>query len=242
MSKKASGIFGQQFQRGAGKEPGKLTAFLAARRQAALGPVAALSAVPGSVTHGRTVGMNDVVDVHRPVAGDVIELILADHELFELLLRKLRDASSDRAAVRDALANVLVAHAEAEEKYVYPKLRKRSAVGAHEAEHSEEEHAEGHEALLKVLELKGTGTKAFDDAVEELSATLNHHMVEEELTILNPAREEVGEAARAQLGLDFLTERNAQLDADCGRIENVRAIVARDADKGLLDEEDEGEE
>jgi hypothetical protein len=41
--------------------------------------------------------MNHVVDVHRPASGDVIDLILEDHRLFEELLRNLRDASSDRA-------------------------------------------------------------------------------------------------------------------------------------------------
>ncbi len=179
--------------------------------------------------------MNHVVDVHRPVSGDVIDLILDDHRLFEELLRNLRDASSDRATVRDALAAVLVAHAEAEEKYVYPKLRKRAAVGAHEAEHGAEEHAEGHEALLKVLELKGTDSQAFDDAVEELSQTLNHHLVEEELTILNPARSELGTRARAELGEAFLKERNRQIDADCGSLANVRALVARSRREGKLD-------
>ena len=184
---------------------------------------------------GRTVRMTDVVDVHRPVSGDVIDLILADHALFELLLRQLRDASADRDAVRGALANVLVAHAEAEEKFVYPKLRKRSAVGAHEAEHGAEEHAEGHEALLKVLELKGTDTKAFDDAVEELSAKVNHHLVEEELTILNPARSELGSRARADLGAEFVRERNRQIDDNCGTLTNVRALVARSRREGKLD-------
>ena len=45
---------------------------------------------------------------------------------------------------------------------------------------------------------------------------VNHHLTEEELTILNPAREEVGEQVRAELGEAFATERNPQLDADCG--------------------------
>ena len=162
------------------------------------------------------------LDLGRPVAGDVVELILEDHRRFETLLRQLRDSSSDRDAVRQAFAALHVAHAEAEEKHVYPTLRKKRAITAHEEEHGEEEHAEGNEALLAVLELKGTDTQAFDDAVEELAKKVNHHLTEEELTILNPAREEVSERAKAELGLDFATERNAQLDADCGRIENVR--------------------
>ena len=177
------------------------------------------------------------IDLGRPVQGDVVELILDDHRRFETLLRDLRDSSSDRDAVRRAFAALHVAHAEAEEKHVYPKLRKKHAVGAHEAEHGEEEHAEGHEALLAVLELKGTDTQAFDDAVEELAKVVNHHLTEEELTILNPAREEVGPQVRAELGEQFATERNAQIDADCGTLTNVRKIVAAARKEGLLDDE-----
>ncbi len=179
------------------------------------------------------------LDLGRPIAGDVVELILDDHRRFEELLRTLRDASSDRDAVRRAFAALHVAHAEAEEQEVYPTLRRKRAVSAHEAEHGEHEHAEGNEALLAVLELKGTDTDAFDDAVEELARVVNHHLTEEELTILNPAREEVSERARAELGLAFVRVRNAQLDDDCGRLENVRRIVARAARRGLLDEDDD---
>lgn len=174
------------------------------------------------------------IDLGRPVSGDVVELILDDHRRFETLLRDLRDSTSDRDAVRHAFATLHVAHAEAEEKYVYPKLRRKDAITEHEAEHGEEEHAEGHEALLAVLELKGTDTQAFDDAVEELATALNHHLTEEELTILNPAREDVAEDVRRQLGHAFAEERNRQLDADCGRVENVRNIVARAGREGLL--------
>src|SRR6478736_4800866 len=181
------------------------------------------------------------IDLGRPVQGDVVELILDDHRRFETLLRDLRDSSSDRDAVRRAFATLHVAHAEAEEKYVYPSLRKKRAVGEHEAEHGEEEHAEGNQALLAVLELKGTDTQAFDDAVEELARVVNHHLTEEELTILNPAREEVGPRVRADLGALFVAERNRQIDDNCGTITNVRKIVARDRKQGKLDEDGEDE-
>jgi hypothetical protein len=183
--------------------------------------------------------MSTPIELGRPVSGDVIELILEDHRRFEHLLRQLRDSSADRDAVRHALSALHVAHAEAEEKFVYPALRRKDAIDEHEAEHGEEEHAEGNEKLLKVLELEGTDTQAFDDAVEELATALNHHLTEEELTILNPAREEVPENVRAELGEKFATERNAQIDADCGRIENVRRLVEAAEKEGLLDDEDE---
>ncbi len=182
--------------------------------------------------------MSTPIELGRPVSGDVIELILEDHRRFEHLLRQLRDSSADRDAVRHALAALHVAHAEAEEKFVYPALRRKDAIDEHEAEHGQEEHAEGNEKLLKVLELKGTDTQAFDDAVEELATALNHHLTEEELTILNPAREEVSEKVRAELGERFATERNAQIDADCGRIENVRRLVEEAEKEGLLEDEE----
>jgi hemerythrin superfamily protein len=183
-----------------------------------------------------------VIDLGRPVQGDVVDLILDDHRRFETLLRDLRDSSSDRHAVRRAFAALHVAHAEAEEKYVYPKLRRKRAVGEHEAEHGQEEHAEGHAALLKVLELKGTDTQAFDDAVEELARVVNHHLTEEELTILNPARDEVGPEVRAQLGDEFATERNRQLDDNCGTLTNVRRIVSDARSRGLRDDGEDDED
>jgi hypothetical protein len=176
------------------------------------------------------------IDLGRPVSGDVIDLILDDHRLFESLLRDLRDTSNDRDAVRQAFATLHVAHAEAEEKHVYPKLRRKDAIGEHEAEHGQEEHAEGHEALLAVLELKGTDTQAFDDAVEKLTAAVSHHLAEEELTILNPAREEVGPQVRAELGEQFASERNAQVDAGCGSVDNVRRIVEAARKSGVLED------
>lgn len=141
------------------------------------------------------------IDLGRPVAGDVVELILDDHRRFETLLRQLRDSSTDRDTIRTAFAARHVAHAEAEEKHVYPVLRKRRAIGEHEREHGEEE-----------------------------------------LTILNPAREEVSGRVRAELGAAFAAERTAQLDADCCRLESVRAIVAGAAREGVLPAGEDGEQ
>lgn len=179
-------------------------------------------------------------DVRRPVSGDIIDLIIDDHYLMEHLLRQMRDDSGDRDAARKAFAAVHVAHAQAEESIVYPVLRRRSSeVGAHEEEHGQEEHAEGNEALLAVLELKGTDTQAYEKAVHELTEAVTHHLSEEELTILNPARSDVADRTRAELGAAFAAERNRLIDADCGSLENVRKIVRRAEAKGLLDDEDE---
>ena len=181
--------------------------------------------------------MTDALDLGRPTSGDVLDLILDDHRRFERLLRELRDSSSDRDSVRRAFSALHVAHAEAEEHQVYPTLRQKDAISEHEAEHGQEEHAEGHEALLKVLEADSLEGDEFDDLVEELATAVNHHLTEEELTILNPAREEVAEDVRERLGAAFAKARNEQLDNDCGRVDNLRTIVERAEKKGLLDED-----
>jgi hemerythrin superfamily protein len=177
-----------------------------------------------------------MIDLGRPESGDVIDLIIEDHRRFEAFLRDLRNAESDRERVRGAFSALHVAHAEAEEKHVYPVFRRKSSVDPEEVEHGAEEHAEGHEALLALLECSGTDTQKFDDALEKLAELVNHHVTEEELTILNPAREDVPEATRLELGEKFATERNRQIDADCGNIVNVRRIVKQARAEGLLDD------
>ncbi|MGH3860450.1 hemerythrin domain-containing protein [Actinokineospora sp.] len=66
---------------------------------------------------------------------DVIELILADHRLFEDLFRDLRDDTNGQAKVLAELSTRLVAHAEAEEAEVYPALRRLRKVDAEEVKH-----------------------------------------------------------------------------------------------------------
>jgi hemerythrin-like domain-containing protein len=157
--------------------------------------------------------------------GDVVEIILADHRWFEEALRELRDVQSDRAAVLADLATVLIAHAEAEESKVYPQLKKKDAIDAEEVEHSEHEHDEGNEALLALMEVEDTSSEDFSEKLHELSEALSHHLDEEERDVLNPARTDVSEEVRRQLGDAFAEERARLIESGCGDIANVRKIV-----------------
>ena len=135
--------------------------------------------------------------IPRPTSGDVVELILEDHRLFEALLRELRNDQNDRDALRRQLSELLVAHGEAEESEVYPQLERKDAIDEEEAEHGEKEHHEGYEALLPLLEAEDLYDEAFSHAIHEFSETLLHHLDEEERDILNPAREDVTDEDRA---------------------------------------------
>ena len=101
--------------------------------------------------------------VPEPVTGDIVQLILDDHRLFEALLRELRLDVANREVLRACFADVVLAHGEAEEQHVYTSLQRRRTITAHEAEHGEEEHAEIVEALLAFLDAKGTSTKKYDE-------------------------------------------------------------------------------
>ena len=103
--------------------------------------------------------------------------------------------------------------------------RQKRAISAHKEEHGEEEHAEIVEALLAFLDAKGTSTKKYDEALEELSKVVAHHNCEEELDILNPARDDVSVAVRHELGVKWARKRNALLKAGCASRTQVAALL-----------------
>ncbi|NHA69778.1 cation-binding protein [Phycicoccus sp. CMS6Z-2] len=182
-------------------------------------------------------------DIPRLGDGDVLELILDDHRRFEDLLRECRRTDTDRSSARQALAEVLVAHAEAEEEEVYPTLRAQADdISDHEAEHGEEEHAEIHEKLLAFLRVEDTTGEDYDEALEDLATVVNHHSNEEEQTILNPAREDVAVADRERLGAAWTARRNQLLDEGCASVDQVAAILTAAVDEGTLAPEDAREE
>ncbi|MER5372878.1 hemerythrin domain-containing protein [Streptomyces sp. NPDC002132] len=156
---------------------------------------------------------------------DVIELILQDHRRMEDLFRLMRSVEADRASALQEFADLLVAHAVAEEAEVYPALKRYKNIDDEEVEHGEHEHDEGNKALLELLEVEEVGSEEWDSKLEELVEAVTHHADEEERTILNGARENVAMGRREELGAAFLEERERQLKSGCGSIDNVRRIV-----------------
>ncbi|MYW17068.1 hemerythrin domain-containing protein [Streptomyces sp. SID2955] len=156
---------------------------------------------------------------------DVVELILRDHRRMEELFRRMRSVEADRAAALKEFADLLVAHALAEESEVYPALKRYKDIDDEEVEHGEHEHDEGNKALLDLLEVEEVGSEEWDAKLEELVKAITHHADEEERTILNGARENVTAERRAELGAAFLRERERRLKAGCGSVDNVRRIV-----------------
>ncbi len=165
---------------------------------------------------------------------DVVELILADHREFEELIRDLRNREEDRAATLIDLADLLVAHAEAEEAVVYPALQRKAPEEADDIAHGAEEHADGHVALLELLRAVDSDTDTFEAALEELSETLMHHLDEEERDVLNAARENAPDEVRFDLGRAFRDRRAALLVSNPGTRQNVQRLVEEARRQGLL--------
>ncbi|MER5258804.1 hemerythrin domain-containing protein [Streptomyces sp. NPDC002855] len=161
----------------------------------------------------------------KATATDVVELILDDHRRMEDLFRQMRSVEAERADALKKFAGLLVAHALAEEAEVYPALRRYRDIDNDEVEHGVEEHEEGNEALLALLEVDEVGSDDWDEKLEKLVEAVAHHTDEEERTILNGARENVAMERREELGAAFTKERARHLDADCGSIDNVRRLV-----------------
>jgi hypothetical protein len=99
-------------------------------------------------------------------------------------------------------------------------------VDGDDVDHSVHEHHEANAALLALLEVEDTASEEWEEKLEELVTAVNHHADEEERTLLNDARENVGDDRRAELGRAFREARAQYLKADCGSIENVRKLVA----------------
>ncbi|MFF0382688.1 hemerythrin domain-containing protein [Streptomyces sp. NPDC004286] len=156
---------------------------------------------------------------------DVVELILQDHRRMEDLFRQMRSVEADRAAALQEFADLLVAHALAEESEVYPALKRYKNIDNEEVEHGEHEHDEGNEALLHLLEVKEVGSDEWDSKLEELVEAITHHTDEEERTILNSARENVAMSRREELGAAFLEERARRLKDEPGSVDNLRRII-----------------
>ncbi len=180
-----------------------------------------------------------VYPIPHPTSGDVTDLIAADHRLFEDQMRAMRDQTADREAARVAFADLLIAHSEAEEEIVYPHLKSKKVIDGEEEEHGEEEHAATNEALLALLRVEGTDSEDFEEAVEAVAEVLNHHIGEEELSILNPAREDAPEELRQRLGADWAAKRNALLESGCGSVEQVQRIVDAAYEQKLLPNDDQ---
>jgi hemerythrin superfamily protein len=113
---------------------------------------------------------------------DVVDVLTTDHHEVEAIFVELesRQGSPEhRRQLADVMIAELVRHAVAEEAYVYPAARKALPDGDQLAEHEISEHADA-ERTMKELESVDPSDPRFDELLTHLTATIRHHVRDEE--------------------------------------------------------------
>lgn len=154
------------------------------------------------------------------MSADVVDLIMQDHREVERLFDELRSHPEKRPLMVPTLAALLTAHSRAEEAKVYPVAREE-ADEAEEIAHSQEEHAQAEQLLRRLTDADAESSK-FDDILDELVEAVNHHVEEEESTVLPGMRERLDEDRLAELATAFAASRAEHLGdrpGDAGREE-----------------------
>ncbi|MGC3859327.1 hemerythrin domain-containing protein [Micromonospora chersina] len=133
---------------------------------------------------------------------DVVDVLMTDHREVEAIFVELESRQGTpehRRRLADVVIAELVRHSVAEEAYVYPAARKALPDGDQLAEHEISEHADA-ERTMKELESLDPSEPRFDELLTKLTATIRHHVREEESDLFPRlraacAREELVELA-----------------------------------------------
>jgi hemerythrin superfamily protein len=138
------------------------------------------------------------------ITTDIIELVLQDHHEVEQLFDKLQSAKGPdtQAKLFAQVKAELERHAAAEEKVLYPRVRKDVPDGREETKDAIEEHDQIRESLKEVQE-HDAGTELFTLAVAQLVATTKHHVGVEEAELLPDFRKNSEVSEREELGARF---------------------------------------
>jgi hemerythrin superfamily protein len=137
--------------------------------------------------------------------GDVVDLIMQDHREVERLFGELKSHPEKRPLLVPVLVMMLTAHSRAEEAEVYPAARDRAGQ-TDEVAHSQEEHLQAELLLARLADI-GTQSKKFDRVLAKLIDVVNHHVAEEESTVLPGIREQLSHQQRMKLARAFVTSR-----------------------------------
>lgn len=121
---------------------------------------------------------------------DIIDIVMQEHREVEALFDQLKAATGadHQQTLFTEVKDKLERHASAEERVLYPRIRKEVPDGKEEAEDAVEEHDQMRSSIEEVEEHEA-GTELFMLAVEQLVATTRHHVGVEEQELLPDFRE-----------------------------------------------------
>jgi hemerythrin superfamily protein len=139
---------------------------------------------------------------------DVIDMITQDHRELERLFEQLKTQPEIRRATVPVMITLLTAHSRAEEAVVYPAAA--DAGGASDVEHSQKEHLTA-DQLAAELAAADPNSGDFATKLQELVDAVQHHVEEEEQTVLPGLRGRLDPQRLDELGTAFLDSRSQHL-------------------------------
>jgi hemerythrin-like domain-containing protein len=165
----------------------------------------------------------------EPKTKDIVERLLHDHVQLEAHMHALKDRTQDRDAILRSFAELLIAHSDAEEHTVYPRLRQAAEASGEKRrekkENAEREHTEALVHLLALMEIPTSNYELWEKKLHFLVAGVYSHIEDEETTLINVARQDLTPQQREQIGDEFAKMRAEKLRSDCGTVKNVKKLV-----------------
>ena len=149
------------------------------------------------------------------MAMDVWETIKKDHRTVEDLFKKMKETSARAVKSREQLFEKIrtefEVHAQAEEKAVYPALKKlegtKDRVGEAVSEHNEARK------LIRAMARMDKASEEWLEKCEELEQNIQHHVEEEENEIIPAAQEEMDEEKADELLEKFKSVKQQAMKA-----------------------------
>ncbi len=133
---------------------------------------------------------------------NALVLLSNDHRAAEELFSRLKSQRHfNREETIDRLIQELTVHAQIEEEFVYPAVRRNVEGGRRLANHAEEEHQQVKEMLDELGQMDPDSREA-EDLIEELHQNMQAHVAEEEGPdgLFDKLRASMDEDGLAELG------------------------------------------
>ena len=171
-------------------------------------------------------------------AKDIFEILTRDHRLVAALLEKIEksceaDELDEARRVFEVMKQKLTAHAEAEEKVVYPHWRGLSDELRELMGEADEEHKLVKDKLEELSALD-TADEAWKAKLTVLKELVEHHVEDEEGDIFAAASDEMDEDDAIELGEEFVAAKPpAQLTPVDLEVMTKEELLEEARDRGL---------
>ncbi len=138
----------------------------------------------------------------------IFRRLAEEHQEVAMMLKRVA-TSDDRRELFATIRKELLSHAKAEEKEFYTILRDQPETSAL-VEHSLEEHQEV-ERMLDELNTSDVASESWTRGIEELRASVEDHVKEEEQDLFPRARDVLGDDVAKNIEFNYDSTKKAEM-------------------------------